>query len=332
MLAKQRHRRPLGFAQQIEGAGQQHRHRAPFAHRPRVLFGGVFEMVGGERAVARRQPRAAQRRELLGVQLHRQAKLDGLIEYARHLRRRKGQMLAEGVHRVRQPVGFHLRQNALANQIDPAVGILFKFRWKGVRRQAGRQHVDGRAFAQLADGAQHAQLARLIQPIARFNLYRGDSFRQQSVKPPARRRHQRRFAGFARGAHRRENAAALRGDLGVADAVEALLELCAAVAAEHQMGMAVDQARRQYAAVEAVLLTRRKIGHLCARPYPHYPVACDRQRAILDDVIFAFAHGDQIGPQPQAVDRFAFRHCAFSRCGRFTPPFKVCICIYNYSR
>ena len=63
----------LRLAEEVEGAGQQHRHRAGRRHRRGAVLVGVFEMIGRERAVARGQRGAVQVRELVGVQLHRQA-------------------------------------------------------------------------------------------------------------------------------------------------------------------------------------------------------------------------------------------------------------------
>ncbi|OPZ42839.1 MAG: N-formimino-L-glutamate deiminase [Actinobacteria bacterium ADurb.BinA094] len=57
-------------------------------------------MVGGQRAVARRQRRAAHVGELVGVQLHRQAQLLGGVEDACRLLGSEGDAFGERVDRV----------------------------------------------------------------------------------------------------------------------------------------------------------------------------------------------------------------------------------------
>ena len=74
VLAEQVDRRLLRLAEEVEGAGQQHGDRAGLGHRGRARLVGVFEVVGRQRAVARRQRRAAEVGELVGVQLDRQAR------------------------------------------------------------------------------------------------------------------------------------------------------------------------------------------------------------------------------------------------------------------
>ncbi|MNE30202.1 N-formimino-L-glutamate deiminase [compost metagenome] len=124
------------------------------------------------------------------------------------------------------------------------------FRWQRVRRQAGGFHFNRQQFAQLARHAQHFQLAFRRQPVAGFDLHAGHAFRQQRSQPEQRLLQQQFFVGVTGGLDGGNDATALGGDIGVAYAVEALLEFAATVATEHQMGMAVDKARRDDTAVE----------------------------------------------------------------------------------
>ncbi|MCR6497166.1 hypothetical protein LJB71_13660 [Thermomonas sp. S9] len=90
------------------------------------------------------------------------------------------------------------------------------------------------------------------------------------------------LARSAHRAHGRENAAAGACDLRVAGAVEAHVELVRAVAGEHQVGMAVDQAGRQQAALQ-VLGVQGIAGRQCVqRADPGDAAGGHRQRAVLD--------------------------------------------------
>ena len=93
-------RRQLLLAQHIEGTGQQHRDRAGLRHRGDAGLVGIFEMIGRQRVVARRQRRAMQVRELVGMQLDRQAARLRRVEHARDLLGREGDALAEGIDGV----------------------------------------------------------------------------------------------------------------------------------------------------------------------------------------------------------------------------------------
>ena len=69
MLPKQRDRRRFRFPDEIVGARQYYGRRSRAGHRHRAVLVGMFEMIGGEGAEARRQRRAVQIGELIGVQL-----------------------------------------------------------------------------------------------------------------------------------------------------------------------------------------------------------------------------------------------------------------------
>ncbi|MNW08497.1 hypothetical protein D3C71_2052880 [compost metagenome] len=62
-------------------------------------------MVSRQRLVARRQAGAVQRRQLVGVQLDRQAQLARLDEQPLDLGRGERQVFAEGIHCVHQAFG-----------------------------------------------------------------------------------------------------------------------------------------------------------------------------------------------------------------------------------
>ena len=83
-----------------------------------------------------------------------------------------------------------------------------------------------------------------VEAVAGLDLDRRRAIGQQGAGARQRLREQCVLVGGARRAHRRHDAAAGARDVLVAGAVQALLELAGAVAAEDQVGMAVDQPRR----------------------------------------------------------------------------------------
>ena len=123
----------------------------------------------------------------------------------------------------------------------------------GAKQGGGRSH-----RTQLAEATGHAQHLQLVgdgQAVAGLDLQRGHAIGQQRVQARQAGGDQLILAGGAGGAHAAENAAAGAGDLLVADAFQALLELAGTVAGIHQVGMAVDQPRRHHPAAPGLVGT-----------------------------------------------------------------------------
>ena len=93
-----------------------------------------------------------------------------------------------------------------------------------------------------------AALGVEFEAVTGLDLDGGDAFGDQGVEPRQRRRDKFVGACLARGLHGRDDAAAGARDFFVAGSGETLLELVGAIAAVNQMGMTVDQARRDPAA------------------------------------------------------------------------------------
>ena len=94
-------RRPIG-REAIERHRQQHRHRAGARERRGFRFAGVLQVIARERAVARRQQRAAEVSELLGVHLDRHPERVRRREQPLGLRNAEGDALAEHIHGIHQ--------------------------------------------------------------------------------------------------------------------------------------------------------------------------------------------------------------------------------------
>ena len=83
VLAEERDRRRLGFAQGVVRAGQDHRDRSRRRHGAHAVRIDVFQVVGRQPAELGRELRAAEVRQLLGVDLHGQTEVAGGGEDAR---------------------------------------------------------------------------------------------------------------------------------------------------------------------------------------------------------------------------------------------------------
>ena len=120
----------------------------------------------------------------------------------------------------------------------------------GMRAEETRDHVDLALAAESAGGAQRLGLGHEVETIAGLDLDRGDAFGDQGIEPRQRLRDKLILARRARRLHGRDDAAAGARDLLVACAFEPQFEFMRAVAAIDEMSVAIDQSRRDPAAVE----------------------------------------------------------------------------------
>src|SRR6185437_5546632 len=167
-----------------------------------------------------------------------------------------------------------------------------------------RLHQNVAHLSQAPRGAQHLTLAGEIEPVAGFNLDRRDAFADQRIEPTQRLRHQRLLAGLPRRRHRRRDAAAGARDLLIRSAGKPQLEFAGAIAAVDEMGMAINQSRRNPAAlaINALVAARR----LSLKPREPDAAALRRQRATLNDAKTHAGAGREPGvaPQRQGFPRF----------------------------
>ena len=108
------------------------------------------------------------------------------------------------------------------------------------------------------------------------------------------------FGRRASGTHGAGDAAAGRGDFRVADALQALLEFTAAVTAEHRVGVAVDQARRDpgpFQIIDGRVFARRQFS---ARADPLDERTGRHDGRILDDRVDALRHGCDVAVLPES--------------------------------
>ncbi len=156
-----------------------------------------------------------------------------------------------------------------------------------------------------------------IQSVAGLHLDRGDALGISRRARYRRRRSEFGRVGRAGGIDGRLNAAAGAGDLLVRRAAQPLLEFLDSVAAVHQVGMAIDEPRRdpQPAAIHGrmptwrpcAVLLRRVRSRRCARPSP---------RAHAHALAIGFAardHSRDVCADPHLVPLAIRRHLSLAR-------------------
>jgi hypothetical protein len=204
------------------------------------------------------------------VQLHRQAEFARGLEHAPRLRRTEADAFAEGIDRIHQTLRVQLAQPP-AGGLHVVIGAAGIFGRHGMRAEEGGAHI----HAELrADPARHRSMrASLseVEAVAGLDLDRADAIGEQRSCARQRGCEQPVFVQRTRGAHGRNDATTLACDLFVGGALQAALGFDRAVAAEHQVGVAIDQRRRD--PVTAASRTSRasvgrRPGQLRARAEP----------------------------------------------------------------
>ncbi len=274
-------RRQLRFAQCVKRPGQKHGDRRRARHRGHARRIGEFEMVRGERARAGGQRRTARVRQLVGVQFHRQAMLARRREHALRLRRREADRLAVRIDCIG---GARLRDrgNHLATHIvDVIVAASGKLGRKGMRREQRRAHIDAELTAERARDLELLQFGHRLQSVARLDLDRRDALRCKRGQPGLALHGE---VGSVRGAgraHRRVDAAALSGDVGVARAVLPLFEFAGAISRVDEMRVTVDESRRQPSSAASQCPVSLDVARNIARAaHPRDGAAVHAHRAV----------------------------------------------------
>ncbi|MNT57008.1 N-formimino-L-glutamate deiminase [compost metagenome] len=151
MVAEQSDRRFLRLADEVVGAGQQHRDRAGGGHGGGARVVSMLQMVGRKRAVPRSQGRAMQVGQLVGMQLDRQGERPGRVEDDPHLVGRKGDALTKAVHGVDQSLGsLQPGQHDVMDEIGIAPLVVCRRR---MGAEIGRGEVETPRFRQGPRGA-----------------------------------------------------------------------------------------------------------------------------------------------------------------------------------
>ena len=228
-------------------------------------------------------------RQLLCMQLDRQPEFGGSVEDPRHLRHGKGDPLAEAVDGIDQPLGMGCAQARNGDFVKVGVGTVRVFGWHGMGCEPAGDDPHRALDRQTARGAQHLQLVLDAQAIAGLDLDGRGALCQQCIQSRQRRREQRILGGGAGGAHRGQDAAAGAGDLLVSRALQPHLEFSRAVAAEDEVGVAVQQRRGNHATAEAFRVALRRLS----RAEPLDAPVLQADPAVLDDPPAGAVQGDE---------------------------------------
>ena len=243
-------------------------------------------MIRRQRPMRRRKTRAVQVRQLLGMKLDRQPKGAGLGEQGAQLLDRKGDPLAEGIHRIDQPLGMGLPQGRQRDLCDIGGRAALVVGRHGMGGKMGCPDRDWPRLTDPACDAQHLQLVLDGQAIAGFHLDRRGPAGDQLIDP-GQGKGQKVVLGCRPCRHDgRKYPAAGAGDVLIACPLQPQLELNRTVAGKDRMSVAVDQARRHQPPAAIMFGQRaifgRQIGH---RPRPDDPVADDRHGGIGDQAV-----------------------------------------------
>ena len=175
-------------------------------------------------------------------------------------------------------------RNHRADLVDVALLVAVRFRRQRVGAEEAGDHADVALAREAPRGAQHPHLGLALEPIARLDLDGGDAFREQAIEARQARAHEIVLARCPRRLHRGDDAAARPRDVLIGGAGQAQLEFVRPIPGIDQMGVAIDQARRDPAAVERDAVARIPSG----RQFRHRPRECNaasrgRDRAALDE-------------------------------------------------
>ena len=104
----------------------------------------MFDVVARQRAETRRQRRAAHVRQLLGMQLDRQAQRLRRLEHLLGLGKREADGFAKHVHRIHQAFGSERGHHLFTHQTDVVVAAPGVFGWQRMRAQKRGAHRDAK--------------------------------------------------------------------------------------------------------------------------------------------------------------------------------------------
>ena len=248
------------------------------------------------RAMPRGEAGAAQIGELFGVKLHRQSQRAGTLEHELDLGRGERDALAETVHRIDErlrPGGLQGRQ---AHLVEIGVGAARVLGRDGVGAEEAGEHPDRTLGGDAARGAQHGELRLDVQTVARLDLDGADALGDQRVDAGEGAGEERVGFRLPRRLDGGENSAAGPGDLLVAHPLEPHLELARAVAAVHDVGVAVDRRGGDQTALQVAPRPYRAVRrHRIRRPAPDDVPGVQRHRALRNQAVGppAGLHGGQ---------------------------------------
>ena len=201
-------------------------------------------MVGRQAAMAGDHGAGAEVGVLVGVQLYAEAVRLGLVEQPVHLRVVEADLVAKAVDLIDQALAHRLGQHLFAHEGDVVVAPAGELGREPVGAEIGRDHRDGQVAAELARHAHRAQLGIPVEARARLALDRGDAVGDQAAHAGAGRGVERFLGEQPRALHQVADAAARRLEIPALAALAQHLEVYKAFLAVDDVGVGIDQARR----------------------------------------------------------------------------------------
>ena len=195
----------------------------------------------------------------------------------------KSNAFAIGVDRISQPLFRHRGQHLAANQLDVVIAPATVLCGHGVGAQECGLYGDAGRVLQCPGNAQQPQFTVQIETITGFDLDRRNPFLFQRQQPTQGLRCQVLVSGSAGRINGRHDASAGPRNILVTCALKPLFELRCTIAGKYQVGMAVDQCRRQPLPTERT--GRGSVGRRQLRrpAHPGNTTVSNRQRSIFDD-------------------------------------------------
>ncbi len=197
----------------------------------------------------------------------------------------------------------------LDHRVDVGVRPAGELRGQRVRGQVGRAHGDAQLRADAPRHAQHLALVLQVQAVAGLDLQRRRAVGDQGARTGDGLCEQVVLAGLAHRAHAGNDPPAGAGDLLVAGALQAHLELARAVTGEHQVGMAVDQPRGDPAGGLGHLAgqLRGRTRQVGTGTDPRQRVAAPGERTVIDRTVAILVEGGDRGTQHKAIPALHLR-------------------------
>ena len=216
--------------------------------------------------------------------------------------------LQGGVDHVGEALAGDRGQRGFDEKVDVGVGATGKLGRHVVGAEERGCDPDRVALTELARDAQHLRFDLDIKAIAGLDLDRGYAFGHEPAQALRRSGEEILRARRARRPHRRQDAA-LGCDCRLGGALEAHLEIAAAIAGEDNVGVAIDQARRDPAALRRVDRVRdplRMVGESGLRTHPGNAATPDADRPTLDRAVWHPArHRGEVRIDPDRVQHGA---------------------------
>ena len=212
----------------------------------------------------------------------------------------KRAIVAKSIAIVRQPRSRNLRNQFLGYPAHIPRAHSCKLRRNSVRRQQRGHNRRRSLLIEPLHHAQHLQLRRALQPVARFRLHRRRARPQHPVAMPARLSQQLILSSRARHRHRAQNRSARRRNLLIRRPLNPLFKLRRAIPRKNQVRMRIHKSRRHAAApgVDHCGVRRNSTPEFRVWSSGNDAAFFDEQRRFLHQPQFAQlrAHARTLGP------------------------------------